>query len=800
MKVSITILLLLFFSSGNAFCQTAKLQWAKQYSGSSFDGGQAITLDAEGNIYATGYFSATVDFDAGPGVYNLTSVAAEDIFITKSDALGNLIWAKAIGDFRYQAGYAIALDAIGNIYVTGIFFGTVDFDPGLGETKLVSAGNEDVFILKLANNGNFLWAKKFGGPTNDYSNAIILDNSGNIYLNGYFDGITNFNTDNGIFNLTSNGATDVYVCKLSNNGSLIWVKNMGGTLSDAAYGIGLDGLNNVYATGFFFGTSDFDPGTALFNLQATGFGDGFIVKLSATGNFITAARLGGNNEVRCTNLKVDAIGNYLCITGYFDGDADFDPGNGITTLSTTKGEEDAFVAKYDLNLNLIWAKQFSGPSFQRPYAIDTDETGNVYTTGYFDASADFDPGPGNYTIVAAAIPDAFVSKLNAAGNFVWAVKACGPDFEGGNSIKVSKTGFVHVLGTFNAITDFDPGTEEYKLTASGQSEVFMLKLRQCANTPVINTMNVTTCTAFTLNNKRYDSTGVYSQSIINSTGCDSILINLQLTINRIINPVTIQICQGSTWFAGGKLQTQSGVYFDTLTTAAGCDSVIITKLTINENPKPDMGKDRNLCAGQSLILKPGIFKTYIWQDNSTQAFYNVTKPGIYKVTVIDANKCKATAAVNIKKWVIPPANFLPGDKTLCTGNILKLNIASYKDYLWNDSSFLATKDIRKSGIYSLSVTDFNNCTGTDTIVIKEVSCIVTGIPNAFTPNNDGLNDVFRPIINKVIIQYRMQVFNRTGKKIFQTTDNTKGWDGTYKLQALDAGVYVYLMEFTDSNH
>ena len=798
MKVFLLILFFTLFIPGTLFCQTAKLEWAKQYAGPSYDAGQAIALDAAGNIYATGYFSATVDFDPGPGVYNLTSSAAEDIYITKSAPNGNLIWAKSIGDFRYQAGYAITLDPAGNIYVTGIFFGTVDFDPGPGESKLISAGNEDVFILKLDNNGNFKWAKKFGGPTNDYSNAIILDNAGNIYLNGYFDGTSNFDTDNGVYNLTSHGATDIYVCKLNSSGSLIWARNMGGAASDAVYGIGLDNQNNVYSTGFFFGTADFDPGPGVANLQATGFGDGVIIKLSNSGDLIWAKQLGGTKQVRCNCLKVNPASGYLYIAGYFDGDADFDPGPGTSILSAPIDEEDVFVAKYDLNSNLKWAKQMGGPSFQEAYGIDTDDQGNVYTTGFFDVSADFDPGPGNYNLTATGLPDAFVSKLNAAGDFVWAVKASGDFFEGGYSVKANKTGEVYVLGTFNGTTDFDPGSEIYNLTSAGQSEVFMLKLKQCYNVAITNTMNITACSAYTLNNKTYDSSGTYSQSILNSTGCDSILIDLHLTINRSIFSFNKNICQGNTWFAGGRLQNKSGIYFDTLQTAAGCDSVVITRLIVNANPKPNLGGDRNLCAGQSLVLSPGVFQSYAWQDNSTQAAYTVTAPGTYSVTVTDNNNCKAAAVVKIKKLVIPPARFLPADKTLCRGNLLQLNIPGFKKYLWDDGSVSSSKDIRNAGTYFLTVTDFDDCAGTDTVTITATDCIVTGIPNVFTPNNDGLNDFFRPVINTEIKQYRLQVFNRAGRKIFETSINSKGWDGTYKLQPQPAGAYVYQMEFTDS--
>ncbi len=794
--MKLLVAILLFFILPLSVCsQTARLDWAKQYSGNSFDGGQAITLDAQGNVYATGYFSTTTDFDPGPGVYNLTAKGAEDIFITKTSPAGELIWAKVIGDFRYQAGYAITLDNAGNVIVTGIFFGTVDFDPGPGEMPLVSAGNEDVFILKLKNNGDFIWAKKIGGPTNQYSNGVITDIGGSIYFNGYYDGTCNFDTENGIFNLTAAGATDIYVCKLTANGSLIWAKSIGGISSESAYGIGLDNEYNVYSTGFFFGNADFDPGTAIFPLEATGFGDGFLVKLNANGNFINAARLGGTNQVRCTNLKVDASSGFVYATGYFDGNADFDPGNGVSSLAATIGEEDGFVAKYDKDFNLIWAKQFSGPSFQRVLAVDTDAGGNVYTTGYFDVTTDFDPGAGSYVLTAGSISDAFICKLNQAGNFLWAAALKGAFFEGGYAIKYSQAGEVYILGTFNDATDFDPSAENFIMTAAGESEVFLAKYKQCSSVAIEQNLTITSCTNYTLNNKVYNQSGLYEQEILSTTGCDSVIIKLQLTITRIVNSVNKSICAGATWYAGGKWQTQSGVYTDTIKTTTGCDSIVITNLTVNASPKPDIGVNRNLCTGQVTILNPGKFNSYLWQDGSTLETYTVTTPGLYKVTVRDANNCAATVAVQFKGIVAIPANFLPPVATICNDNSASTNISGYKNYLWNDGNTQPIREFDKAGTYILSVTDFDNCIGKDTIVITAASCINTAIPNSFTPNGDGLNDIFQPVINTRFSNYILQIFNRGGKKIFESTTSNIGWNGTYKQQAMSAGAYVYHLKF-----
>ncbi len=791
-------ILLLFVWGKPVYCQTAKLDWATHYSGSSFDAGQAIVVDNAGYIYSTGYFSATVDFDPGPGVFNLTSAAAEDIFINKCDPGGKLVWAKSIGDFRYQAGYAITLDAANNIYVTGIFFGTVDFDPGAGISNLSSAGNEDIFVLKLDNNANFLWAKKLGGSSNDFCNAIVLDSDGSIYLNGYFDGTSDFDPGTGVSNLVSNGAADIFICKLSNTGNLQWAKNIGGTASDAAYSIGLDAQRNVYSTGFFFGAADFDPGPAVFNMQTSGFGDGFIVKLSSLGSFITAARLGGDHEVRPAQLNVDPAGAVF-VTGYFDGVADLDPGPGTSNLNSTIGNEDAFVAKYNLNIDLLWAKQFAGPSFQKGVGLDTDPQGNVYCAGHFDGTADFDPGPGTFTLSAQGLPDAFVCKLNSTGNFVWAIAASGTLYESANTVKIAPDNTVITFGTFHATTDFDPGNGIFNLAAAGESEAFMAKFRQCNTAALVQTINIQTCSQYTLNGISYNNSGTYYQSIVNSLGCDSIITSLQLTINRLVNRQTVHRCQGQLYMAGGTAQSNSGIYYDTLQTAAGCDSVLITDLQVHPLPKPNLGGSRNMCKGQTLMLQPGSFTSYIWQDGSTAPSFTAATAGNYSVTVTDQNNCKASSSILIKSIVAPPADFLPASKNLCTGNQLQLSVPGFKTYQWSNGDTTAAISVRQAGTYYLTVNDMDQCVGSDSIIIQEVNCITAGIPNAFSPNNDGLNDYFKPTINTVITAYRLRVFNRSGQQLFETGNSAKGWDGRYKNQPLPAAGYVYQLNFTGTN-
>ena len=766
--------------------------------GNSYDACKAIALDDAGNVYATGYFSTTVDFDPGPGVFNLTSVNAEDAYMAKYDATGKLVWAKAIGDFRYQAGNALTVDANGNIYLTGIFFGTTDFDPGPGVSNLVSAGNEDIFVCKFDNSGNFIWAKGFGGPTNDFCNAIKLDAFGNIYFNGYFENTADFDPGTGVFNLVSAGSTDIFVCKLSNNGNLLWAKRIGGASADVAYDIELDAQNNVYSTGFYWATADFDPGPGVFNLTSPAFGNGYVLKLSTNGDFIRVADLSGNSRVRGISMKIDKT-NHLYVTGNFDGEADFDPGAGTALLNSAIDDDDIFIGKYDLDFNLIWIKQIEGPSFQKVFDINVDTADNIYTTGHYNGTADFDPGPAEYKLTAAGDPDIFVLKLNSSGEFVWVAQATGSFFGSGYSLMVDKSDNIYVGGTFEGTKDFDPGPDEVKRTSAGRSEMFIEKLRQCPNTAIAQTLNITSCTAYTLGNKIYDSTGTYTHLVLNSMGCDSIVITLNLTINRIVKNITADICEGAFYVAGGAPQTKAGIYYDTLKTAAGCDSVIVTHLSVREKPKPVLGANRNICEGQTIVLNPGTFETYLWQDLSTRPQYSVIKPGTYLVTVTNAFNCKASARIVIPGTAKLPANFLPKDQDLCSGNVLKINLPGYYSYAWSTGESTRNIEIRKAGNYVLTVTSFDNCVGTDSITISETNCIPIGIPNAFSPNNDGRNDYFAPTFNAEIKDYQLRIYNRVGQLLFQTTDPATGWDGRFKGQQQSSDNYIYQISFSDTS-
>ena len=267
----ILLLTITIYLSSISFCQQANFEWAKAYGGTFFDYGNSITVDNSGNVYTTGSFVGTADFDPGAGTFNLTSAGGTDVFIQKLDASGNLLWAKAFGGTSTDQSNSITVDASGNVYATGNFKGTVDFDPGAGTFNLTSAGSyDDFFVQKLDASGNFLWAKAFGGTSTDQSNSITVDASGNVYTTGSFGYTVDFDPGAGTFNLTSAGGADVFIQKLDASGNFIWAKAFGGTSTDQSNSITVDASGNVYTTGGFGNTVDFDPGAGTFILNLNG--------------------------------------------------------------------------------------------------------------------------------------------------------------------------------------------------------------------------------------------------------------------------------------------------------------------------------------------------------------------------------------------------------------------------------------------------------------------------------------------------------------------------------------------------
>lgn len=473
----------LVFSS--VLAQTPTFEWANSMGGPGYDYSYSIVLDNFGNVYTTGYFNGTVDFDSGPGVFYLTSNGPRDIFISKLDSAGNFKWAKSISGAGSNWGADLVLDTVGTgaIYITGGFEGTMDFDPGVGVTNLTSTSLYDIYVLKLSSLGQFIWAKSIGGTGSENVSSITIDPSGNgdVFVAGTFTGTVDFDPDTtSVFNLTSMGSdNDLFICKLDASGKFTWVKQLGGIGRKDCRHITLDQSGNIYTVGWFENTTDFDPDTiSNYNLTSTGNYDAFISKLNNSGNFVWAKNIGGTAFDKGMSMTINPTGSDdIYLTGVFQGTVDFDPDTGIVNL-TSVGDFEIFISKLDSAGNFKWAKSMGGVSYDYSYSITLDVLGNIYTTGYFNGTADFDPAQtSTYNLISAGDNDIFISKLDSVGNFKWAKSVGGSGVDVSLSMTIDLNGNLYITGAFYSPSiNFDLTTLTNTINFGSTGDIYIAKL------------------------------------------------------------------------------------------------------------------------------------------------------------------------------------------------------------------------------------------------------------------------------------------------------------------------------------
>ncbi len=436
-----------------------------------------VAVDAAGNSYLTGIFSGSVDFDPSPNkAFKLTSASGKSsTFVAKYAPNGSFLWAVQTTGANNAGANGIAVNKDGSIWVGGDFTGTVDFNPGKPTFQLKAKGASDIFLWKLSSAGKFISAVSAGGVAGSPGLfSIAVDASGDVYASGYFTGTAVF----GSTKIKSHGLYDAFVTKVSSAGKFVFTRSFGGPQQESGGGIAVDKSGNVYMTGLFTGTFNFNPGGAGGRLVGLGGQDAFVLKLDSAGHFKFVRKLGSptTNTAFATDgyaIAVDASGN-IFTTGAFTGTADFNPGTGVHNL-TSAGSSDVYVSKLNSGGNFVWAARMGGSGIDGVHAITTDKAGNVYLAGQYTSTVDFDPGPGTFNLVGTPSPVAsgFVWKLSAAGKFGFAKSftADANSFAEANGIAIDPKGNIYASGRFEGNVDLDPGPNHTALASGNRFEL-----------------------------------------------------------------------------------------------------------------------------------------------------------------------------------------------------------------------------------------------------------------------------------------------------------------------------------------
>jgi gliding motility-associated-like protein len=665
-KCSTTYLLkffviVLFHSIIKPICvqaQSPEHEWVKSFgSKQSSTVGTSIAIDKNRNVYTCGGYQNIVDFDPSTAFYSLDPKGSG--YVSKLNEKGEFVWAKS---FNYSGldvtkiggAYptAMVIDNGGNIIITGRFTDSVDFDPGVGVFNLYNTASSwnMGFVCKLDSNGHFIFAKQFYGVAYPY--AIACDRLGNIFTTGTLQGAADFDPSTNNYQLISNNGTSIFISKLDAQGNFEWAKIMdkgGNNLYEGGFGIDLDADGNVYTTGTFEDSTDFDPGPNVYKLYSIGpvgtHLDAFVSRLDNDGNFIWAKQFGKKNfnnfaeeasVVFANSIVIDKNSNVIT-SGYFGSNADFDPGSNVYDMRVQIGAN-SYISKIDKDGNFIWAKQFESyqsntGGLNMPFSITTDACNNIYTM----ETIDMDPSSDQFLLVAnsdfsvfGGYPqNGYLNKLDEKGNFLWAGKLEGEQVYPVD-VSVNNENNIYTTGMFYSLTDFNPYNADTNCLISLGQDAFVHKLYQNCN-------------------------------------------------------------------------------IDT--------GIATNQFTLTAN-----------------------------QANASYQWINCT-----------------------------------------TGNAIAGAISP---------SFTATEN----GSYAVMITLNECCHATSNcIAIKNIGVVPHGslyVPNAFSPNGDGVNPTFIPIINGQIKTdaYKMMVFNRWGNQMFTSNDISKGWDGMQNGMPCEMGTYFYYIE------
>ncbi|MAT56114.1 MAG: hypothetical protein CMN32_16715 [Saprospirales bacterium] len=753
--------------------------WSKNYGGSGNEQANAAIHASDGSLLVAGYTNSTDGDPTG-------NFGNRDYWLLKLDSAGNILWEKTYGGTANEIAKSVLELPDGDLLLLG---STSSADGQVNGNH----GQEDVWILRLSPAGNIVWARCYGGSDNESAEKIIPV-PGGFVVAGYAqskDGDLQQNQ----------GDFDYWIFKIDGDGNLLWSKTYGGSLADWAYSPSLSDNGNLLITGSSFS----DDGDITGSI---GFYDYWVLKLSPDGNLIWAKNYGGPFEERAYNSLGTADGGCI-ITGATLSTSGDVPGN--------NGSYDCWILRLDADGNITWTQTYGGAQEDRAFGIAEAEDG--YLISGFSSSMSGDVS-NNY-----GIKDGWLLKLDDNGALLWE-----KNFGGSQDDRFYTTGFIPGEGFFAAGSslsdDIDlPGNK-------GQRDLWVIRLGP--DSLQLNLGNDTLLCAgesLTLKPEVDDATflwqnGTVSDSFtVNSTGTywveadrqgckarDTIEVEVLGEVPLELGNDTV-LCAGETlmlqaqiladdflWSTGSTANTISviepGTYW-VEATAGQCkvaDTIQVDFLTIEF----DLGEDLLLCEGEKTTLDATVENAdYLWQDGSTAPTYTVTEPGTYWVQVGESG-CIEFDTVEIS-YQFRPDSILPNYEYICENEVIWLEPSiPGASYIWNDGSQNSKLRVIQPGDYRVTVL-LNGCSFEDAISLRPCeSCLY--VPNAFSPDGNGINDVFRSFPVCEIFYFEMKVFDRWGNLLFESYDPSMGWDGRFKGKKLQPGTYAWWISYEIMNN
>ncbi len=838
--LSCILTVFLFLTPFRQLLPTAAAQgwtWGRQGTSAKLDAWQVAT-DAFGNVYAGGMKPSIGTTIFGSYTIPGYTVGVSQSIWVKYNSSGTLLWADgSISGSIYLDN--ITTDPSGNLILFGSFSSLTAQIGAFTLSNPLGPGGPQYFLAKVSPSGTVLWAISEGNTITNVSivclteimgmGGVTTDAAGNIYVTASFNQKT---TKVGPYTLTNADPTgttyDILVAKYTPAGTLVWASSIGGAKDDYGIGITVSSTGNVYIAGAFSSPSLSVGSSVLSNPYKNPLA--CIAEFSPSGVPLWAQSAGGSNGALATAIASDKSGNVYMTGGFQDPSISF----GTTTITRpftgVAPRLSAFLTGYSSSNVVTWSKCIGSPTqYVTTYSVAVAACGQVWVSGAYTEKAVIDPGDTlAFPYSWPANDPVFIAGYNLSGGVAgYASLASGGDDQ--NEIAVDPVGNVYLCSdfyppTFTVGPDVLTGTtNEYFYLAKylNNTDTTIYKdTSLCLNTgsatltapPGYTTYywddgSTTTTRTVTTGGKYYVrcmtcGAPILVDSFIVSTP-DSTFSHTDTSTCSLAGSMTINAPAGYSsylWNTGSTASSITITGFGSYWVRATKDCSIQTEtynVTANPLPVVALGNDITFCQGNTITLKapqvPGY--SYLWNTGSTSDSISTTEGGTYWLTVNNYG-CMATDSINITRLSPPPAINLGPDTTLCLGDVIQLSAqVATAAYLWSTGSNEHGINVTETGTYWTTVS--NQCGITsDTIKVDFEPCDIW-FPSAFSPNDDGRNDIFRAVGTFTFFKYySLSIYNRWGQRVFITEDIYSGWDGTYNGAKQDLGTYFYMAHYT----
>lgn len=785
-------------------------QWATYYGGNYEDIARSICADSQGNIYITGQNNSQ-NFPtqqlAGAYWQQRGNLYGNSIFILKFNMQGIRQWATYYGGSEADDAYSICADNLDNVYITGVAyssdFPTQQMAGAYYQLSNAGGNNHDAFILKFNNQGIRQWATCYSGNGYNCGRSLCTDSQNNIYITGYTNS-ADFPIQElpGAYNQLSSTEWpyDAFILKFNTQGIRQWATYYGGDDVDWASSICSDKQDNICVTGNTLSTNF--PTQLLSGAynqsNIAGSSDIFILKFNSQGLRLWATYYGGNSDDAAYSICTDSQNNIYVAGDTYSTNFPVQQLTGEYWQDINAGQADFFLLKFSSQCVRKWATYYGSEGWDWGYGIATDRQNSAYFIGTTSGSVNFytkDYGNGAY----------YDGIWNGNSDFILKIMLCNNQkptsvLTNINNICINDNGDI----TLTAIGGIGDTLKWYSdnlginyigkgtpliIPSPTQSTTYYARWESLCDTSdcdsvkivIIPTTLITTNPQIcqgktaTIGIHNYTATGIYTDTLATIYGCDSIITTHLTVIQAIKTAQSPSICEGENFPFGSHIYTNTGIYTDTLATIFGCDSIITTNLSVI--PAINSTKNPSICEGENFQVGINIYNT----------------SGTYTDNLKAISGCDSIVTTTLTVNPLPFVS-LGEDKLICKGDSIVLSPGpGFSSYLWSDGSVLSDLLVTHSGIYS--VTAFNKwCPATDEISINECGAEIW-FPNAFSPDNDGINESFKPVIMGTLSSYQILIYNRWGQELYESNDSYAGWDGKFQGSTCATGQYVYIVKF-----